>query len=87
MKPTTRFTTPKRAAGRSLRTKSGPALSDNYGRAKKSLERYLELARASERVGNHVATESLYQHAEHYNRLMTSTRQDSTLSSEDALVR
>jgi hypothetical protein len=87
MKPATRFTAPKRAAGTSSRTTSGTALSDNYGQAKKSLERYLELARASERVGDHVATESLYQHAEHYSRLMTSTRQDPTLSSEDVPVR
>ena len=85
MKRTTRFTDPKRVT--SSITTSGPALSDNYGQAKKRLERYLELARASERVGDHVATESLYQHAEHYNRLVTSTRQDPTLSSEDAPVR
>lgn len=78
---------PKRAAGTSSRTKSGPALWDHYGQAKKNQDRYLDLARASERVGDHVATESLYQHAEHYSRLMTSTRQDPTLSSEDAPVR
>jgi hypothetical protein len=76
MKATTSSKPPNRAGG-GVRITPGRISTDDNSRAKKSLERYLELARASERLGDHVATESLYQHAEHYNRLMTSARRPS----------
>lgn len=38
--------------------------------AKISYEHFIELARASARFGDHVTTENLYQHAEHYVRVM-----------------
>ena len=70
MKTTTRFNANQRTYSR---TASEPSLSDAYGNAKRSHTRYIELAFASERLGDHVATESLYQYAEHYVRLMAST--------------
>lgn len=38
----------------------------------KSYERYLSLARAEAQIGNMVAAENFYQHAEHYYRSMRS---------------
>lgn len=70
MKTTTRSNTTKRTHSKPV---SRLTLSDSAGSAKRSHARYIELARASERLGDHVATEGLYQHAEHYIRLLTST--------------
>jgi hypothetical protein len=38
--------------------------------AKKNHDRYVVLARAAESAGDRVEAENLYQHAEHYCRLM-----------------
>ena len=46
---------------------SGPRHSQN---AQKEYERYLALARAETQIGNTVAAENYYQHAEHYFRSM-----------------
>ncbi|MGE0765734.1 MAG: DUF4167 domain-containing protein [Hyphomicrobiaceae bacterium] len=55
-----------------LATRCRPELisTNNFAEAKKRHERYLELAQASARLDDHVATENLYQHAEHYFRVM-----------------
>jgi hypothetical protein len=71
MKTTTRHKTNKLTRSR---TASELVLHDVRGNAKRSHARYLELARASERLGDHVATEILYQHAEHYIRLAQESR-------------
>jgi Domain of unknown function (DUF4167) len=80
MKTRTRPKTHKRSDSK---TASAPVLADDFGRAKKRREHYLELARASEQLGDHVATESLYQFAEHYSRLMASKRQGSQRHSKE----
>jgi hypothetical protein len=43
---------------------------DTTGNAKRSYERYVELARAAALTGDKVETENYYQHAEHFFRLM-----------------
>jgi hypothetical protein len=48
---------------------SRPRHSQN---AQKEYERYLALARAETQIGNTVAAENYYQHAEHYFRSMRS---------------
>jgi hypothetical protein len=42
--------------------------------ARRNYDRYLTLARAELQVGDRVAAENYYQHAEHYFRLMSSDR-------------
>jgi uncharacterized protein DUF4167 len=42
--------------------------------AQSNHEHYLALARAEAQAGNPVGAENYYQHAEHYFRLMSSTR-------------
>lgn len=42
----------------------------NIGNAKVSHDRYIVLARAAASAGDQVEAENLYQHAEHYCRLM-----------------
>jgi hypothetical protein len=42
--------------------------------AQRNYERYLALARAEAQIGNTVAAENYYQHAEHYFRTMSSNR-------------
>ena len=44
--------------------------TNSIGNAKRSYERYMVLARAAELAGDRTEIESLYQHAEHYFRLM-----------------
>jgi hypothetical protein len=51
------------------RARSGSGHSQN---AQKEYERYLALARAETQIGNTVAAENYYQHAEHYLRSMRS---------------
>ena len=51
---------------RSLRSTARP----NQANAKRSYERYLELARAAASTGGTIEAENLHQHAEHYFRLM-----------------
>ena len=41
------------------------------GNAKKSYERYISLASAAASTGDVIEAENLYQHAEHYLRLMS----------------
>lgn len=41
------------------------------GNAKSNYERYVTLARAAASTGDSIEAENLYQHAEHYFRLMT----------------
>ena len=45
--------------------------ADVIGNAKRNYERYVTLARASALAGDSIEAENLYQHAEHYFRLMT----------------
>jgi hypothetical protein len=45
--------------------------------ARSSYEQYLALAQGESRVGNTIAAENYYQHAEHYFRLMSSDQQGS----------
>lgn len=47
-----------------------PAAAKGGGSAQKSHERYIGLARAAEATGDAAGIENLYQHAEHYFRLM-----------------
>lgn len=47
-----------------------PAGTNTAGQPKKSHERYMALARAAEATGDAAGIENLYQHAEHYFRLM-----------------
>ena len=42
----------------------------NSQNAQRSYERYLALARAEVQIGNTIAAENYYQHAEHYFRSM-----------------
>ena len=52
--------------------KSTPRSSQTnaFAKAKGSYERYVVLARAAALTGDTIETENLYQHAEHYFRLM-----------------
>ena len=43
--------------------------------AQRNYERYLALARAEAQAGNPVGAENYYQHAEHYFRSMSATRE------------
>jgi hypothetical protein len=45
--------------------------ADVIGNAKRNYERYSTLARATALAGDSIEAENLYQHAEHYFRLMT----------------
>ena len=56
---------------RSHRPTSAPSQVNTFGNAKKSYERYISLARAAASTGDAIEAENLYQHAEHYFRLMT----------------
>ena len=47
-----------------------PAGNNSDGSTIKSHERYMNLARAAEATGDAAGIENLYQHAEHYFRLM-----------------
>lgn len=71
----TLFNMMKRSKPRSSqgRTKSGHNNSDFKPKAanvKQNLDKYLGLARESMAVGDRIAAEGYYQHAEHYLRLM-----------------
>jgi hypothetical protein len=61
-------------AGSSKRWASSAARPEPKGsqNAQRNYERYLALARAEAQIGNTVAAENYYQHAEHYFRLMSS---------------
>ena len=56
---------------RSHRPTPTPSQANGFGTAKKSYERYITLARAAASNGDAIEAENLYQHAEHYFRLMT----------------
>lgn len=68
--------TPRRdTSGRSSLGRSSPPTSmasrgNKLGSAKASHDRYVVLARAAASTGDQVEAENLYQHAEHYCRLM-----------------
>ena len=55
---------------RSHRPTPTPNQANGFGNAKKSYERYITLARAAASTGDAIEAENLYQHAEHYFRLM-----------------
>ena len=63
-------------AGHSKRWSSNAPRPEQKGshNAQRNYERYLALAQAEARVGNTVAAENYYQHAEHYFRSMSSDR-------------
>ncbi len=56
---------------RSNRPACAPSQANVFVNAKKSYERYISLARAAASTGDAIEAENLYQHAEHYFRLMT----------------
>ena len=64
-------------AARSKRWTSSAARPEPIGsqNAQRNYERYLALARAEAQMGNTVAAENYYQHAEHYLRSMSSDRE------------
>jgi len=55
---------------RSHRPTPTPNQANGFGNAKKSYERYITFARAAASNGDAIEAENLYQHAEHYFRLM-----------------
>ena len=57
-------------AGHSKRWSSNAARSEQNGshNARRNYERYLALAQAEAQIGNTVAAENYYEHAEHYFR-------------------
>jgi hypothetical protein len=64
---------PRSFAGRSnRRAQNGDRSGSAQSRNAKDYERYLALARAETQLGNTVAAENYYQHAEHYFRSMRS---------------
>ncbi len=52
------------------RSTPGSSQTNAFANAKGSYERYVVLARAAALTGDTIQTENLYQHAEHYFRLM-----------------
>jgi hypothetical protein len=62
------------STGRSNRwTRNGARSGSRHSQnAQKAYERYLALAHAETQIGNTVAAENYYQHAEHYFRSMRS---------------
>jgi hypothetical protein len=81
-----RPTTPTRNVGGGRTPKDSPRLISNrgnkLGNAKASQERYIALARAAASGGDLVGAENLYQHAEHYCRLMRQGVDEHTVSGE-----
>jgi len=69
-----RPTTPRRNAASGGPLKRSPRSTstrgNKLGNAKASHDRYVVLARAAASAGDQVEAENLYQHAEHYCRLM-----------------
>jgi Domain of unknown function (DUF4167) len=67
----------RRPAAFGTRPKSGTARTTHPSshNAQRNYEQYLSLARAEVQAGNPVGAENYYQHAEHYFRLMSSTRE------------
>ncbi len=57
----------KRSPSKSIRQQAN---TNSIGNAKRSHERYMTLARTAESTGDATEIENLYQHAEHYLRLM-----------------
>ena len=70
MKTPRRDKTGKPTTDRTPRSTSSPTRSDKWGNARRSHERYLALAHAALTAGDRIEAENLYQHAEHYFRLM-----------------
>ena len=72
---------PKAARPFAIRSKQGPSNGDRADfrgsqNAQRSYERYLALAHAEAQLGNTIAAESYYQHAEHYFRSMRSNLEE-----------
>ena len=70
MKTARRDKTGKPNTHSTQRSTSTPNSSDQFGNARRSHERYLALAHAALTAGDRIEAENLYQHAEHYFRLM-----------------
>lgn len=70
MKTTRRDKTGNPTTHSTSRSTSTPNPSDKLRNAKRSHERYLALAHAALTAGDRIEAENLYQHAEHYFRLM-----------------
>ncbi len=58
------------SVGKGLERKASRAEGVRLTDAKRGYERYLTLARAAASAGDAIESENLYQHAEHYYRLM-----------------
>ena len=61
---------PDRANRSQSKSRSPRAGTNGPGNAKRSYERYITLARSAVSNGDEVEIENLYQHAEHFLRLM-----------------
>jgi len=61
---------PSRSPSKSSRPQANTANTNGIANAKSSYERYMTLARTATSIGDAVDIENLYQHAEHYLRLM-----------------
>jgi hypothetical protein len=72
----TRQPRPARPAGRSQRWAPSPPRAERRGshNARRNYDRYLALAQAELQAGDRVAAENYYQHAEHYFRLMGTSK-------------
>ncbi len=58
------------SVGKGLERKANRTGGVHFTDAKRDYERYLALARAAASAGDAIESENLYQHAEHYYRLM-----------------
>jgi hypothetical protein len=70
MKTPQRYRASRPFSYRPQRPISGSSQANKLGDAKRSYERYVALARAAAASGDLIEAENLYQHAEHYFRLM-----------------
>jgi hypothetical protein len=70
MKTKQRDRTSKPTTHSTPRSGSTPTPSDKLRNARQSHERYLALGHAALTAGDRIAAENLYQHAEHYFRIM-----------------
>jgi hypothetical protein len=59
------------------------AESRGSGNWQRNYERYLALAQAQAQSGDIVGAENYYQHAEHYFRLMSSSRRNDQIAADD----
>jgi hypothetical protein len=59
------------------------AESRGSGNSQRNYERYLALAQAQAQSGDIVGAENYYQHAEHYFRLISSSRRNDQIAADD----